>query len=400
MRLSGWLLALFVVAGSWTATPALCASWQAPQDPEQAAHSTVAQGGPFDSAQGGEQKSNREQSRTAQKGLEHFYNLEYDDAIAIFEKLRHAEPNNPAWHNHLAMTYFYKALYVAGELQGDLYSASNRFFNKKPVFDPTLKQLFRQANEAAVRSCEQRLKKNGKDQEALYACGVAYATRATFLGLIERAKLGFVGSANKANDYHSRLLQLNSSYYDAYLVTGIYDFVLGSLPAPLKFLLFFAGLAGDKERGLIAVQSAAQRGEFAREDAKIVLTVMYRREKRYDDARGTLRDLEALFPRNYLLPLEIASLYRVSEDFEASIRQYETVLEDARGGKPGYQNVPVARIHFELGELYRKVGELEPARNHLSQVSGSKGSTPELEKESALLQQQIEEAIRQQKQST
>jgi len=372
MRLSGCLLAFFAVAGSWTATPALCASWQAPQDPGQA----------------------------AQKGLELFYNLDYDDAIAVFEKLRHAEPTNPAWHNHLAMTYFYKALYVAGVLQGDLFSASNRFFNKKAEFDPALKQRFQQANEAAVRLCEQRLKKNGKAQEALYACGVAYATRATFLGLIERSKLGFVGSANKANDFHSRLLQLNSRYYDAYLVPGIYDFVLGSLPAPLKFLLYFAGLSGDKERGLKAVQSAAQWGEYAREDAKIVLTVMYRREKRYDDARRTLRDLEALFPRNYLLPLEIASLYRASEDFKAAIRQYESVLEDARGGKPGYQDVPIARIHFELGGLYSKFGELEPARKHLSQVLGSKGSTPELEKESALLQQQVEEAIRQRKQST
>ena len=372
MRLSCWLLVLFSVVGSLMASPESWASWQATEDQKQA----------------------------AQKGLEHFYNLEYDSAIAVFERLHNAEPNNPAWHNHLAMAYFYKALYVAGALQGELFNASNRFFNKKVEFDPALKQSFRQANEAAVRLCEQRLKKNDKDQEALYACGVAYATRSTFQGLIERAKLAFIGSANKANDYHSRLLKLNPSYYDAYLVPGIYDFVLGSLPGPLKFLLFFAGLSGDKERGLKTVQSVAQWGEYARDDAKIVLTVLYRREKRYDDARRTLRDLAAAFPRNYLLPLEIASLYRASEDFEGAIHEYEKMLEDTRGGKPGYQDVPVARIHFELGALYRKVGKLELAGNHLSQVSGAKGSTPELEKESALLQQQVEEAIRQRKQST
>ncbi|MBI4465086.1 MAG: DUF3808 domain-containing protein [Acidobacteria bacterium] len=340
-------------------------------------------------------QANQDPQQLAQQGLEHFYNLEYDPAIALFERLRKAEPDDPTWYNHLAMAYFYKQLYVAGALQGDLFSASNRFFRKKVEFDPALKQRFWEANEAAARFCEQRLKKNGKDQEALYACGVAYATRSTFQGLVERAKLAFISNGNKANDYHSRLLKLNPRYYDAYLVPGVYDFVLGSLPAPLKFLLYFAGLSGDKERGLQAVQSAAQWGEHAREDAKIVLTVMYRREKRYSEARRTLQELAHAFPRNYLVPLEIASLYRASEDLKEAIREYEQALEDTRRGKPGYQDVPVARIHYELGELYRKIGELESARNHFSQVAGSKGSTSELEKESSLLRQQIEQLLQQ-----
>ena len=48
------------------------------------------------------------------KGFEHFYSLEYDQAIATFQKLRDADPNNANWQNHLASAYLYKQLQVAG----------------------------------------------------------------------------------------------------------------------------------------------------------------------------------------------------------------------------------------------------------------------------------------------
>ncbi|OFW40874.1 MAG: hypothetical protein A3J28_12595 [Acidobacteria bacterium RIFCSPLOWO2_12_FULL_60_22] len=339
-----------------------------------------------------------ERNALAGRALENFYNLEYDQAIALFEQLRDSDQRNPVWQNRVALAYFYKQLYTAGVLQGDLFSASNKFFRMKKVqTDPKLMGNFRQANQTALRLCEQRLKQNDKDEEALYACGVAYASRATEQGLIERSKVDFMGSAHKAYEYHSRLVRRNPRYYDAYLITGIYDFVLGSLPGPLKFLLLFVGLTGNKERGVHAVEGVAQWGDQAKADAKIMLAVMYRREKRYADARRVLHDLAGAYPKNFLLPLEIASVHRAAGEIDAAIKLYEQVLADVRQGTAGYQEAPVARIHYELGALYRQAGNLESARMHFSQVAGSRGSMPELEQQSSLLQQAIEQALRQQK---
>src|SRR3990172_2835728 len=104
------------------------------------------------------------------------------------------------------MAYLYKQLYVAGALEGDLFGASNRFFRTKKITPhPELENHFRTANVAAVRICEQRLKQRAQDAEALYACGVAYAARATHQGLIERSMLDSLGSARRSNDYHTRL---------------------------------------------------------------------------------------------------------------------------------------------------------------------------------------------------
>jgi tetratricopeptide (TPR) repeat protein len=314
-------------------------------------------------------------------GLDHFYNLEYDYAISAFEALRDDAPANAAWQNHVAMSYLYKQLLLAGALEGDLFGASNRFFRTKKIQpDPQLDARFRTANTTAQQLCERSLKENSRDTEALYACGVAHAQRATYQGLVERSAMSFLGSARKANAYHSRLARLAPRRYDAYLIPGLYDFVLGSLPGAVKVLFFFVGLNGDKERGIRMVENVAEWGDGARHDARILITVMYRREKRFADAQRALRQLSEAFPRNYIFQMEAGSIYRAADQLPQAIREYELALERVRAGVPNYPQAPVARIHFELGELYRRTGDTTSARQHLAQVAGTRGSTPELTK--------------------
>src|SRR5262249_25899826 len=154
-----------------------------------------------------------------EEGFDHFYNLEYDAALGNFQTLRADDPRNPAWHNDLALGYFYKELYQAGTLEGDLFDASNRFFRtKKFVADPQLEDGFRRANQTAIETCDRNLKDDPKNRDALYACGVAYATRATHEGLVERSAFRFLSAARTANDYHSRLISIDPQYNDGYLI--------------------------------------------------------------------------------------------------------------------------------------------------------------------------------------
>jgi tetratricopeptide (TPR) repeat protein len=323
-----------------------------------------------------------ESQRVLDNGLDHFYSLEYDRAIAEFERLRADDPSNPEWQNQVALGYFYKELLLGGALEGDLFDASNKFFKtKKFPLDVALDNSFHQANQRAIQICEASLKKNSSDREALYACGVAYAARATHEGLIERSAMNFLGNARRANDYHTRLVRANPRRYDGYLIPGLYDFVLGSLPGPVKVLFFFAGLTGDKQRGMHLVENVSEWGDGAKHDARILLAVMYRREKRYADARRTLELLAETFPRNYIFPLEIASLYRAADEVPEAIRAYEHVVAQSNAGTPNFDQAPAARIHFELGVLYERTGDFEAARRHYEQVAGSRGSTPELNRE-------------------
>ncbi len=339
--------------------------------------------------------SPEEEARIVEQGLDHFYNHEFMDAIQYFERLRDGDPERARWQNYVGMGYFYEQLNEAGSLESDLFGASNRFFKKNITPDPALSRPFLTANQLAIEACETGLEEDHQDQESLYSCGVAYAARSAYQGLIERSLIGALASARKANNFHTQLLDLDERHYDAYLIPGLYDFVTGSLPRAARFLFFFAGLNGDKQRGIRLIEVVSKWGVSSRHDARILLTVAYRREKRYADARQVIGTLAETFPRNYIFPLEVASLHRAADEIPEAISGYENVLRKALQGAPGFDRAPVARIHFELGVLYQDEDDPETARRHFEQVAGSAGVTDELAEESRLNITRIEQELRQ-----
>ena len=52
-------------------------------------------------------------SQSVSKGFEHFYNLEYADAIREFQAAVAKEPNNPNVFNHLAQAVLYQEMFRA-----------------------------------------------------------------------------------------------------------------------------------------------------------------------------------------------------------------------------------------------------------------------------------------------
>ena len=69
------------------------------------------------------------------EGFDHFYNLEYDQAIADFEKAIAQNPNSPDLHNHLAQTIVFREMYRNGALESELVSGTNSFL-RRPKLNP------------------------------------------------------------------------------------------------------------------------------------------------------------------------------------------------------------------------------------------------------------------------
>ena len=58
------------------------------------------------------------------EGFDHFYNLEYDQAIADFETAIARNPASPDLHNHLAQTIVFREMYRNGALESELVSGA------------------------------------------------------------------------------------------------------------------------------------------------------------------------------------------------------------------------------------------------------------------------------------
>src|ERR1700730_2346994 len=76
-----------------------------------------------------------EDSAVAQ-GFDHFYNLEYDQAVADFQRAIAQDPNSPDLHNHLAQTLVFREMYRDGALESELVSGNNSFLRRAKLNPP------------------------------------------------------------------------------------------------------------------------------------------------------------------------------------------------------------------------------------------------------------------------
>src|SRR5258708_3837257 len=121
------------------------------------------------------------QQKLIDEGFEHFYNLEYDEAVALFEKAIAQNPTSPDLHNHLAQTLVFREMYRNGALESELVSGNNSFL-RRPKLNPTPETEKRFLDEVAkaIELSDALLKKNPNDTAALYAQGIAYGLRSNY----------------------------------------------------------------------------------------------------------------------------------------------------------------------------------------------------------------------------
>src|ERR1035437_671429 len=102
------------------------------------------------------------------EGFSHFYNLEYDRAIADFEKAIAQNPDSPDLHNHLAQTLVFREMFRDGALESELVSGSNSFL-RRPKLNPApeTENKFQDEIAKAMALSEARLKKDPNDTGAM-----------------------------------------------------------------------------------------------------------------------------------------------------------------------------------------------------------------------------------------
>jgi tetratricopeptide (TPR) repeat protein len=241
----------------------------------------------------------------AQPGFDHFYNLEYDEAYAAFSELAARDPASPNAYNHLAQTVLYKEMYRAGMLSSDFIGGTKFIHQPKLKLSDAEDKEFHDSINRAITLSEARLAANPDDTSALYSIGVSYGLRANYSFVVKKAWTEALRDATAARKAHHRVTELDPNFIDAKLTQGVNDYVIGSLPFRWKMLGFLGGFHGDKERGIRTLKEVAEQGQMNRVDAMVLLSALYLREKRPEEAIPVLTDLTENFPRNPLLRVEL-----------------------------------------------------------------------------------------------
>src|ERR1041385_6167845 len=239
-------------------------------------------------------------------GLDALYNIDYDKAQRDFKQIVQLYPNHPGGYQLLAARLWIKTLYEARRLQVSLYSSESFYTNGDDKVDPTIGSEFRNLTRQSKLLAEAKLKQEPKNIQALDFLANTEGLKASFEEAVERRHYAALRDGNDAVDHHREVLKLDPKYVDAQITIGLYEYVVGSLPLPVKILAGATGYRGSKKRGLAMLEQVAEFGHWSKDDAKTVLILLYTREKRFEDVLKLTRELSAKYPRNYLLRLETA----------------------------------------------------------------------------------------------
>jgi tetratricopeptide (TPR) repeat protein len=321
--------------------------------------------GPFAGAARSPSQAGQPSSDPVATAVDDFYNLQFDAAQKGLDAWLEAHPNDLRALSYQARVSLQREMLRRELLEAQAYGRGGEAF--RPANSPANAQLRQKIFAFLDRldtAAQTRLKRNPGDEDALYWIGASHVTRAIYFLTLEKSSLQALGEAKEAQKYNTRLLRLDPDCTDAYLVIGTYDYVVGSLPWYTKVLAALIGYHGDRARGLEELKRAADHGHWARTDAQTLLSILDFREKRYADAIGILENLKQAYPRNFVVPQEIARARKAQGDWRFAAREYDDLIQKYESGAPGFTQIPAAKIYYQAGQVYAHLGETEDALHH------------------------------------
>ena len=304
--------------------------------------------------------------------FDHFYNLEYDEALTDFYKAAKVHPEDPDIRNNVAQTLLYREMFHNGALESELVSGNNAFL-RRPKMNPTeeVQNQFDASINAAFDLAHAMIAKNPNDTEAIYSLAVTYGLRSNYSFLVRKAWKSALSDATDARKLAARVVDLDPKNYDARLILGVKQYIVGSLPWTWRTLGLLAGFHGDRAEGIRTLESVAKKGRKNRVDAEVLLCALYRREERAKDAIPLLEDLLRRYPRDYLLLFEKAQMYSALGDKKNALGAIAQLAELKRKGSPGFANVPWEKIYYEQGNIQFWYNDLDQALDNLKKVTAA-----------------------------
>lgn len=243
------------------------------------------------------------------RGFQRLYDLDFTGAQKEFESWEKLNPENPMGPVSEAAGVLFSEFNRLGVLEEQFYEDDSMFAaRKKYEANPQQRARFEQQLDRAEDLAKSRLNRDARDRDALLAMTLSNGLRSDFAALIEKHNLASLHYTKEATAWAEQLLAADPSCYDAHLASGVSRYIIGSMAAPVRWILRLGGVSGDKAGGIAELQATAAQGHLLAPFARILLAIAYVREKDLPRARELLLGLQRDFPENTLFGRELARL--------------------------------------------------------------------------------------------
>lgn len=281
----------------------------------------------------------------ASQGIKQIYDMQFPKAEETFRRLMADYPDHPAGRFFLAMIDWWKIL-----VDPDVESYDDLFFQKL---------------EDVIYQCDDLLKKNPQDVDALFFKGGAIG----FRGRLRAFRESWIKAADDGREalpIVERASNLDSHNLDVQLGFGIYNYYASVIPNEFPLLkplmIFFP--KGDKQKGIEQLTNTAMNGKYAKYEARyFLMTLYFTYENDAYKAGEFAKLLSGDFPDNPVFERWNGRIEARKGDYPACSSVFQHVLNKAGKNYFGYNNQKTIReACYYIGVEERNEKKLDSAK--------------------------------------
>ena len=197
-------------------------------------------------------------------GFLRLYDLDFSGGQREFESWEKLNPDDPMGPASEAAGILFSEFNRLGVLEAQFYEDDSIFAaRQKYVADPAQRARFERQLDRAEDLAKVRLSRDPRDRDALLAMTLTNGLRSDFAALIEKRNLASLHYTKEATAWAQQLLAVDATCYDAHLAGGVSRYIIGSMAAPVRWILRFGGVSGDKAGGIAELRTTAAQGHRA-----------------------------------------------------------------------------------------------------------------------------------------
>jgi len=244
-----------------------------------------------------------------ERGFRQMYNLDFAGAHGTFHVYQNLNQDDPLGYVADAAAYLFAEFNRLQILESDLFTDDRKFDNRATQApDPAIKTAFGAQLARSDDLVNKLLATSPNNANALFARVLANGLRGDYTALIEKRNLASLSYMKTSRVTAQQLLAVDPSCYDAFLAVGVENYLLGSTPAPVRWVLRVTGSQTDKDEGIKRLRLTAEKGYYLAPFARLLLAVAALRDKDKSTARTLLAGLATEFPHNQLYSKELARI--------------------------------------------------------------------------------------------
>ena len=244
-----------------------------------------------------------------EEALDRLYNFDFAGTHRILDKHIAESPEDPLGPGMRAAAYLFYELDRLAILESEFFEDDKKIASKKKLKpDPLIQERLKAALAETELLAAKRLERDPNDVNALFALCLKEGVLTDYKALVEKRGLSSLKNARASNKHAVRLLKVEPEFYDAYLTTGINEYLIGSLPFFIRWFVRMEGVKGSKKQAFTNLELVAAKGRYLGPFAKILLSIICLREGQPERARALLAELSARYPENPLLRKELAKV--------------------------------------------------------------------------------------------